>query len=503
MNGSSTTHLRIRSALLLALVVAATACRTAPPETGSTTSPATTTSTAPVDPRRPVIFDYSPTVSDLGALTFLATHSDVRLIAVTLPGTGESYCEPGVAHTRGVLIELGLGDVPVACGPDRTFGRYNSFPIQWRLFSNDIDLPEAEPNEARSAPDLIIDLLAASPTSVDIVAVGPLTNLAHVLTRRPDLIGRVAGITIMGGAVDVPGNVFRNPHGEWNIWVDPTAADAVLASGAPITLVPLDATNSVPTGPVFYEALISEPATTASRLVGELWTTHPDWIATDNGYFLWDELAAAVLVDESLVTFETRNLVVDDDNFGNEGWTREDPAGSPVRVAISADRLAFETLFLSTLFGRNAEPGYLEATPEELAYFDAVAEINRASSASIDALFAEASAEFGLTEDSTEEDFLGVVAIMFPRFLAGPLPEQTDRLAAITAPERLERAHAAFVAANRSLLESAGDAVTAFIAEPRFELLEPFLGPVEVACAAVQYEVGVRLLDIDLACFGG
>ncbi|MFQ5558807.1 MAG: hypothetical protein ACE5GB_15035, partial [Acidimicrobiales bacterium] len=59
------------------------------------------------DGRRPVILDYSPTVSDLGALAFLASHPGLRLVGVTLPGTGESHCGPGIAHTRGVLEDLG------------------------------------------------------------------------------------------------------------------------------------------------------------------------------------------------------------------------------------------------------------------------------------------------------------------------------------------------------------------------------------------------------------
>ena len=188
--------------------------------------PATTRLTQPpvVDTRRPVILDYSPTVSDLGALVFLASHPDLRLIGVTLPGTGESHCEPGVSHTRGVLEQLGKGEVPVVCGPEDPVTGFNAFPTSWRIQSDEIGLPEATPNEKRTAPELISDLVRGETTAVEIVAVAPLTNLAVALRDDPGLAEMIAGITIMGGAVEVPGNVFRNEVGEWNIWVDPTAA---------------------------------------------------------------------------------------------------------------------------------------------------------------------------------------------------------------------------------------------------------------------------------------
>ena len=118
------------------------------------------TSTTFSDPRIPVIFDYSPTVSDVGALVFLAVHPDVRLVAVTLPGTGEGHCSPGVEHTRGVLVALGLDDVPVACAPDRGYGELNPFPEDWRASSDSMDLPLAAPNETYNHRPILMSIEA-------------------------------------------------------------------------------------------------------------------------------------------------------------------------------------------------------------------------------------------------------------------------------------------------------------------------------------------------------
>jgi inosine-uridine nucleoside N-ribohydrolase len=75
-----------------------------------------------------------------------------------------------------------------------------------------------------------------------------LTNLAVTLTEHPELVSRIERVVIMGGAVDVEGNVPDTPRAEWNLYVDPEAARIVVESGVPILLVPLDATNDVPFG---------------------------------------------------------------------------------------------------------------------------------------------------------------------------------------------------------------------------------------------------------------
>lgn len=351
------------SIVAMSLVVAAcTAPAGDPAEVATTESigdPAIPTTTEAGGGLRAVILDYSPTVSDIGALAFLATHPDVFLIAVTLAGTGETDCEPGVAMTLGILEFLDRSDVPVACGQPDPISGQNAFPADRRLSPSDLDVDLAEPTDDRSASELIGELVRASPIPVDIVAVGPLTNLAVAFAVDPELASLVGGITVMGGAIDVSGTVAANEVAEWNMWIDPVAASDVLRSGAAVTLVPLDATNSLPTGSNFFDALDAQATSPAARLVRDLWLAHPARIDNHDGaFFFWDELAAATLVDESLVTFESKNLVVELADVEIEGWTREDSTGSRVRVVTSVQRLAFERLFLQTLVGGPADLTY-------------------------------------------------------------------------------------------------------------------------------------------------
>ena len=91
-----------------------------------------------------------------------------------------------------------------------------------------------------SAAEQIIACAKARPGEIEIVAVGPLTNLALALGLCPELPGLVRGVTIMGGAALAPGNV--TPTAEANIWHDPEAAFAVFEADWLLTVVPLDVT---------------------------------------------------------------------------------------------------------------------------------------------------------------------------------------------------------------------------------------------------------------------
>ena len=86
---------------------------------------------------------------------------------------------------------------------------------------------------------------------------GPLTNIAKAFNDAPDIIEKVQEIVLMGGAYFEVGNI--TPTAEFNIYVDPEAADIVFKSGAPITVMPLDVT---------HKALVTQPRNDAFRAIG-------------------------------------------------------------------------------------------------------------------------------------------------------------------------------------------------------------------------------------------
>jgi purine nucleosidase len=107
------------------------------------------------------------------------------------------------------------------------------------------DLPEPKKRlEAKHGVDYIVDALrAAEPGAITLATLGPLTNIALALVKAPDIAPRVREIVMMAGAYFEVGNI--TPAAEFNVYVDPEAADIVLRSGIPITMIPLDVTHGV------------------------------------------------------------------------------------------------------------------------------------------------------------------------------------------------------------------------------------------------------------------
>jgi inosine-uridine nucleoside N-ribohydrolase len=141
---------------------------------------------------------------------------------------------------------------------------------------------------------------------------------------------------------------------EWNVYIDPHAAAAVLRSGAPVTLVPLDATNHARVTLDFVHRLGERRSTPAADFAYRVLEGGRDTIAAGEYYF-WDPLAAGIALDESLADIEELSLTVVEDEGPLCGQIRIDPAGNPVRVCTRADGPRFESLFLERLTGFRQE----------------------------------------------------------------------------------------------------------------------------------------------------
>ena len=119
---------------------------------------------------------------------------------------------------------------------------------------------------------------------------GPLTNVGEALEAAPGLVMNIEMITVMGGAVQVAGNVgassnIENEGAEWNIYVDPRAAAVVFSSGAPVTLVPLDATNYVPLTMDFYKRLERDRTTSVAEFVYRVLAAREENVRSGRYYF--------------------------------------------------------------------------------------------------------------------------------------------------------------------------------------------------------------------------
>jgi purine nucleosidase len=136
-------------------------------------------------------------------------------------------------------------DVPVFAGAKRPLERtlVTAEHVHGKTGLDGPTLPDTEmPLQDQHAVDFIIETLRAEPAgTVTLCPLGPLTNIAAAFNQAPDIIERVQEVVLMGGAYFEVGNI--TPTAEFNIYVDPEAAEIVLKSGANITMMPLDVTH--------------------------------------------------------------------------------------------------------------------------------------------------------------------------------------------------------------------------------------------------------------------
>jgi len=303
-----------------------------------------------------MVIDTDVGSDDVMAILYLLRRPDVDVRAITVSGTGLVHCGPGVRTVLGLLEVAKAPDVPVACGRETPLGGSNAFPDEWRAAADaafGLELPETtRAADQGGAASVLTDAIRGSDSPVTLVTLGPLTNVAEAFATEPTLARDVAEVVAMGGALLAGGNVESNPEAEWNFHADPRAVDVVLRSGVPITLVPLDATNSVPVTSYFVDALAGHHVTPEADTVLALLEGNPG--LTQPGNYLWDPLAAVLAVDGSSATFEERRVVVLEGSPDVDGELLLSSSGVEVRAATSADPLAFETEYLNSLNGDHA-----------------------------------------------------------------------------------------------------------------------------------------------------
>jgi inosine-uridine nucleoside N-ribohydrolase len=311
----------------------------------------------PAQPK-PVIFDGDMAHEDMFAALFLLQHPNVDVKAITVVGTGEAHCAPAVRNLQGIAALAGKADIPVTCGRETPLEGNHVFPEEWRQGADNaygVDLPAGSGTQTElTAPELIAQIVGDSPEPVTIVATGPLTNIAEAVEEHADIVSNIEMIYVMGGAVNVEGNVggsgvgIDNEVAEWNIYIDPAAANITLASGIPFTLVPLDATKHVPITRRFYNALGDWQDTPAAQFVFDVLTAELEFVES-GGFQFWDSFTAVVATDETLARIEPGEIRVVEEEGAESGWTKPTPGGFPARVAVWGDLKRHEALLLTVL----------------------------------------------------------------------------------------------------------------------------------------------------------
>ncbi len=210
---------------------------------------------------RKIIIDTDPGQDDAVAILLaLASPEEIEVLGITAVA-GNVPLELTAKNARIVCELAGHTDIPVYAGCDRPLNRplVTAEHVHGKTGLDGPVLPDPEmPLTEGHAVDFIIETLRTQePGTVTLCPLGPLTNIATAFQKAPDIVDRVQEIVLMGGAYFEVGNI--TPTAEFNIHVDPEAADIVFESGRPIVVMSLDVT---------HKALVTKPRNDAFRSLG-------------------------------------------------------------------------------------------------------------------------------------------------------------------------------------------------------------------------------------------
>ncbi len=306
---------------------------------------------------RPLIFDCDPGQDDAISLMMALSPSsglDIRAITVVAGNTTLAKCE---RNARMIAQVCGRSDVPIYAGCDA--------PLHYPLATAEevhgvegldgIKIFEPEiPLQAEHAVGAIIRICREAEDLV-LVPTGPLTNIAAALTRAPDIIPRIGEIILMGGARSEGGNI--TPSAEFNIYVDPHAAQIVFGAGIKTTVFGLDVTHKALISErhiARIEALDSRLSRTLTAMLRSGYAEYDRAKFGASGTPIHDACTTAYLLRPDIFTFKSVNVSVEVDSPLTRGHTSVDfwqttGKACGVNWAVGVDAEAFFDVMIHSI----------------------------------------------------------------------------------------------------------------------------------------------------------
>jgi len=203
---------------------------------------------------KPIIIDCDPGVDDAIALMLALRSPELTVQAITVVA-GNVPLALTQRNARQICELLGRDDVPIYAGCPRPLVRslITAEDIHGKTGLEGATLPSPQlPLQPTHAVSFLIDTLRSTEAPLTLATLGPLTNIAVALVQAPDIIQGIDRIVMMGGGI-THGNI--TPVAEFNIYVDPHAAQVVFDAGIPLTFLSLDITHQVLTTPARLDAI--------------------------------------------------------------------------------------------------------------------------------------------------------------------------------------------------------------------------------------------------------
>lgn len=289
-----------------------------------------------------IIIDTDPGTDDALALMLALNSPELDVRAVTVV-PGNVTAATGLDNALRMVWLANRCDIPVAAGAQHPLFQKLITAEFWHGKNGlaNIELPAGKCRvDARFGPDLIIEMVHASPHQITLVPVGPLTNIALAVEKDPSIVPLVKEVILMGGSIS-GGNV--NAAAEANIYNDPEAAQIVFQAGWPLTMVGLE---------------VGDKSLFSKKYFQELSQTHGpinDFIVSvvkfmmnisaqfgSPGAPMYDPSAVAVAIDSSLVKVREMHVDVETRGEFTRGETTANRRGDVERNVLHGDRYVIE-----------------------------------------------------------------------------------------------------------------------------------------------------------------
>jgi len=296
----------------------------------------------PASAAKKIIIDTDPGTDDALALMLALNSPELDVRAVTVV-PGNVTAAMGLENALRMISLANRCDIPVAGGAQHPLFQKLITAEFWHGKNGlgNVELPASKCKvDPRFGPDLIIQLVHASPHEITLVPVGPLTNIALAVEKDPSIVPLVKGVILMGGSIS-GGNVTA--AAEFNIYNDPEAAQIVFQAGWPLTMVGLEVGDKA----LFTHKYLDELGQTRGP-VNDFIVSVLKFMVNLSGTFgasgspMYDPSAVAVATDSTLVKVQEMHVDVETRGKFTRGETVGNRHGEVERDVLHGDRYVIE-----------------------------------------------------------------------------------------------------------------------------------------------------------------
>jgi inosine-uridine nucleoside N-ribohydrolase len=266
---------------------------------------------------------------------------DIRAITTV---AGNSTLENVTRNAQAVMDLLEEQTIPIYSGSDKPLRRpLVKAVVHGNSGLDGLDMSQTKYSLTEDAVDQTIRLIKENPEQITILAIGPLTNIALCLKKDPSIAPLVKEIVIMGGAIEVAGN--KNRVAEFNMFVDPEAADIVFRSEIKKVLVPLDPCNEIVLSLSTFEPLRDSSLYQPLKSMMKHFISGIESEEGVKGALVYDALAAYYLINPAAFTSTGMDIVIETKGEHTFGMTvaerRPNRANENMTVITKIDRAQF------------------------------------------------------------------------------------------------------------------------------------------------------------------